>query len=489
MKISFRRSLLITLSQSYVALGLQFITSIIIARLLTPEELGVFSVAMVLVAIVNTLRDFGVVEYVVQEKALSETRLRAAGMLTFITAWGMAALVLLVSGPVAEFYRQPDVALLLNILSLNFFLLPFGSVISAHMRRQLDFTRIALIRTTVALVHAGVSIGLAYIGFGYFALAWSVAIASLTNVVLLQISRPKGFPFLPGFKEFRHVLSFGSFSSLSQVLKDMDKGGPDLVLGRLMGMESVAFFGRATGLIDLFNRLIMQAVDTVVLPLLSARARNNEDLTQPFLTSVTYLTGIAWPFYLFVGMTAEPLIRVLYGDQWDAAIPIVQLLCIGEALIVPFYLQHQVSVSQGLVRREVLRNGLIMAVRLLPLLLLPSYGLEAVVTGYACAYMFVAVISYFFLRTICDARLTNLWQSARPSLYMAVVTAIPLSISAYFMRYQPHEFWQTLATSWAALAVGWLIAGRSIGHPCYNELRHSLARLASSAHNRRKRHG
>lgn len=489
MNTSFRRSLLITLSQSYVALGLQFITSIIIARLLTPEELGVFSVAVVLVAILNTLRDFGVVEYVVQEKELSEARLRAAGMLTFITAWGMAALVLLASGPVADFYRQPDVALLLNILSLNFFLLPFGSVISAHMRRQLDFTRIALIRTIVALVHAGFAIGLAYIGFGYFALAWSVAVASLTNVVLIQISRPKGFPFLPGFKEFRHVFSFGSFSSLSQILKDMDKGGPDLVLGRLMGMESVAYFGRATGLIDLFNRLIMQAVDTVVLPLLSARARNNQDLTQPFLISATYLTGIAWPFYLFIGITAESLIRVLYGDQWDAAIPIVQLLCIGEALIVPFYLQHQLSVSQGLVIREVLRNGLIMGVRLLPLLLLPSYGLKVVATGYACTYLLVAVISYFFLRTTCDARLRELWRSVRPSIYLTAVTAIPLSMSAYFMQLKACESWQILVVSCAALVIGWLIGGGAIRHPCYGELRNFIAALTSSAHHRSKRHG
>lgn len=487
--MTVRRALLITLSQSYVTLGLQFIASVIIARLLTPEEIGVFSVAMVLTAIANTLRDFGVVEYVVQERELNVKRLRSASLFTLLTAWSMAFVVLILAQPAAAFYRKPDVELLLSILSLNFFLLPFGSVVSAHMRRQMEFTRIALIRLASSAVHAVTSVVMAYLGFGYFSLAWSMVLASLTHVILVLAYRPEGFPMLPGLGELRRVFSFGSFSSLNQLLKDQDKGAPDLVLGRLMGMDAVAYFGRASGLIDLFNRLIMQAVETVALPLLSERGRNKEGMTDPFLTSVTYLTGIAWPFYLFVALAADPIIRVLYGNQWDAAIPVVRWLCLGEALTVPFYLQHQVAISLGRVRREALRSGLILAIKLLPLLFLPTLGLEAVAAGYACSYVAVSIINYLFLRTYCDIGLGRLWHAIRPSLLLSAITAAPLALVAFGPTSRNLESWQNLGISVATLGLAWLSATRLVAHPWLGDLRQLFAGLGHVIRRGRKQDG
>lgn len=474
---SVRQSLFIAFSQSYAVLALQFVASVIVARLLTPEELGVFSITMVLIGIAHTLRDFGVVEYIVQEKTLTEDRMRSASMLTFLTAWGMAVLILLLSSPVAAFYRRPDMVWLLYILALNFLLLPFGSVIAAHLRRQLDFVRLARIHLAVAAVQALGSVLLAWLGFSYFGLAWASVAASLLNIILVRACRPPGFPKLPGLKEFRHVFAFGSFSSLTQLLKDLEKGAPDLILGRLLSMDAVAYFGRATGLIELFNRLILQAVEHVALPHLSERHRDGGSSREPFLISVQYLTGLAWPFYVLLAIAATPIIRVLFGDQWDAAIPILQILCLGEALIAPFYLQHQFAVSRGLVRLETLRSSLIVATRLLPLFLLPVYGLNVVAIGYATSYVFAAIVSHLLMQRVCELNLVDLFAAARASLNVTALSAVVLLLVSTAMPPDIFDTWLGLTAALAAMSASWLLGIRLFRHPMHAEIKELLRRF------------
>lgn len=477
---SLRQSLLIAFSQSYAILVLQFAASVIVARLLTPAELGIFSITMVFIGIGQTLRDFGVVEYIVQEKSLTEDRIRAAGMLTFMTAWGMALLILLLSNPIADFYRQPEMVWLLGILALNFLLLPFGSVIAAYLRRGLDFARLARIHLTVAAVQAIGSVLLAWLGFSYYGLAWAAVAASLLSIVLVRTCRPADFPLRPGFREMRRVFAFGSFSSLTQLLKDLEKGAPDLILGRLSGMDAVAYFGRATGLIEMFNRLVLQAVEQVALPHLSARHRAGEDPREPYLVSVQYLTVLAWPFYALLAIAAAPVIRVLFGNQWDTAIPILQLLCLGECLMVPFYLQYQFTVSQGRVRLETVRSALIVSTRLLPLFLLPAYGLNAVAAGYAASYVLAAVVSFVLLRRVHAISIAELWTAVLASLQVTALSATVLFVVSAALPPQVFGSWLGLAAALAGLSGSWLLGLRLFRHPIHQEIKVLLGRLTAS---------
>src|SRR5258706_9149173 len=123
-----RRALLISFAQNYGVLVLQFAASIFIARVLTPGEMGIFSVATVLVGIAHNFRDFGVANYVIQEKELTEDRIRSALGIAILVAWLLAAAMALLSGPMAEFYREPGVRSVMLVLALNFMLIPFGSV-------------------------------------------------------------------------------------------------------------------------------------------------------------------------------------------------------------------------------------------------------------------------------------------------------------------------------------------------------------------------
>ena len=139
---SVRKSLLTSFAEKYTVAAIEVPTSLVIARLLTPEEIGVFSVAAVLVSLAHMLRDFGVGQYIIQEKELTPDRFRTAFGFTLLFAWAIAGLLILISLPVAMYYHEPGIRDVIIVLALNFFLLPFSSVVLASLRREMNFTAI-----------------------------------------------------------------------------------------------------------------------------------------------------------------------------------------------------------------------------------------------------------------------------------------------------------------------------------------------------------
>lgn len=480
---SVRQSLLISFSQTYILLVSQFLASLVIARLLTPAELGIFSITAIFIGIGQALRDFGVVEYIVQEKDLNEERIRSASTLAFVAAWSIGIIALLISGVVADFYEVPDLAALIQILAVNFFIIPFGSIVKSYLRRQLEFGKLARMQLAVSISQSILTVVLAYLGFSYFSMAYSAVAATILSIVLVQFVRPKGFPFIPSWRGINRVFSFGCFSSLRSLLLDMEKGSPDLVLGRLMNMEAVGYFGRAAGLVDLFNRLVVQATRYVALPHLSAKVRAGEEVAGAFLHAISFLTVLAWPFYAFLALFADELIPFLYGSQWHASVPLVQLICLGELLLAPFYLQAQLAISMGHVRLETLRVLAMLVLRLTPLFLLYPYGLNVVVAGYAGSSVFIAALSIFVLRHFLGIQVWALLLSCRASFGVFLACLSIMGVSLVVVDIAALSGGERLSAACASGIAGWLIGVWLFRHPVRCELRRGLRSLKAAVAN------
>ena len=480
MAATVRKSLLITFAQSYFLLLLQFAASLAIARLLTPAEIGLFSVSVVLIGIGNTMRDFGVVDYIVQEKELTDARLRAATLMTTLTAWLVALAVYLIAPWAAEYYRQEGVGDVLRILAVTFVLLPFSSVSMAYMRRQMQFATIAKIRVATGVTQASLSVALAYLDYSYFSMAWGALAGACMNFLLVQLARPKEVPLLPHPGELRRVFSFGSFSSMDVLVRDFDKGAPEMILGRLSGMEAVAFFGRAAGLVDMFNRFMVEAIAQVALPHFSAHVRAGKDIGPSYLRAIRYLTGVAWPFFAMLGISAWVLVPVLYGPQWEASIPILEILCVGEILLTPFYLQNRLFVATGRVRLELLRSSLAVSAKVAPLILLAPYGLVAVAIGYLGSYLIAAGVALWMLQKHFGIGLEALVVAMRQSFMVLLLAGGSTFLTAWWCKAQGMGDLPTLALLSLVMLSAWLSSIYAIRHPIHEEIQRIRGRFVRS---------
>jgi O-antigen/teichoic acid export membrane protein len=402
-----RRALAYTLAAQYAVLVIQFVATVIIARLLTPSEIGIFSVGAALVGLGHILRDFGSGQYIVQEQDLTEQRIRAAFTVTLLLGWSIAAVVYAISPFAGGYYNEPGLESVLALLALNFFLLPLGSVTLAYCRRQMNFRPAAIASTASSLVQAAVSVALAYLGFSYMSLAWGSLAGTVTTILIVYIMRPPGLPYLPGFRELRRVLGFGGKASFVSVLGEIGAIVPQLVLGKSLGFHAVGLYSRTQGTITLFQRLVMQGVSPVIGPVFARHKREGADLRAAFVYATTCVSGVAWFFYANLLILAEPFTLALFGQNWAEIIPLVQMWCVAASVFHLTSLVEQAFTNIGEIDRLVRFTAILQPIRIVALAAGAMISLEAVLIVIVCIPFLRLALLWPQLRAVLEIKLTD----------------------------------------------------------------------------------
>lgn len=465
-----RTALALSFAGKYSQYALALASNIILARLLTPTEIGVFSVAAVIATLGHVMRDFGVSQYLVQAKELSAQKIRAAFSVTLMVAWLVALVLIALSGPLATFYGSPESAAVLRVVALTFFIIPFGSVTLALLRRDFRFGALYVITLVSSLVHIIVAVGLAWAGFGSMSLAWAL-VANVSATALFSIRyRPGRVRLLPTRHGLRDVVQFGGLISGAYLISTFSQGLPTLIIGKTLGMASVAFYSKAMVPNTLFSQFAMNAIGSVILPTFAQKVRDG-DYREPFLRSVAYLTGFTYPFFLFMVLMAFPVIRALFGPQWDAAVAPMRILSLAAALWSTATLVPNLLVAMGKARPQ-----FTVAVQLLPLrlggvLIASAYGLEAV-CGALFGCTLVGVSLYFRqLRRHSDIDPVLVLRAGARSLGVAVAANLGPACLLLWPGLMSREYWITLPLAAGLAAAGWLAGLFLLRHPLTDELK------------------
>ena len=478
-----RNSIYVSFLENYTITFFQFVSSIIIARILTPADIGIFSIAVLLSALAGTVRDFGVTQYLIQEKDLTADKIRAAMALSIVVGWCLAALLFLLSGPVARFYREPGVSSVVNVLACTFILVPFGSVVMAMLRRHLAYWAIFKVRVGSTMVTATTSVVLAIQGFGYMSLAWSALGGVLVTVLLCGFHRPPGLPRIPSFARIPQVLSFSGPVVASGVIGELSRGIPELAVGKAQNMDAVGLLGRALGLRSMLDKVLISALWSIVLPYFSKLEREQGDLKASYARVQAYVTGIAWPLMLFLGAAASPIIAVLYGPQWGASVPLVRVVCIAGVLATALPFFSAVLLSRGRPDATLKMQFLCVPIRLVFVIAAAPFGLLAVCVAMVASSAFDLVVSYGFLRRVTTLNWRDLLEGSVRSFAVMVVSGIgPVWIGFMAERMALPQFVALLIASLTA-GLGWIAGVYLFKHPVRNE----IAMIASRLRGNRRR--
>ncbi len=365
--MSVRRALLFSLLDRNASLIVGIASTMILARLLTPADIGVYSVTIALMSFVTAWRDFGAGQYLVQARELTPDRIRAVWTLQLSIGLALALLALAVSSPMARFYDEPRMREILWLLAASYAINPFGSLTYAWLMRAMRFEALAVMRLSGTLAGVIVSIVLAYRGMGPISLAWGNLVTVAVNAAASFAFRPADFPLLPGVSEIRRVLAFGTRMTSTSIIETACQAAPELVLGKLQGLVQVGLFSRANGLVAMFARLVSDAVNSVAMPMFAKAWREQGAVGPSFLKAHQYMTACAWSFAASVALLAHPLTLVLYGPQWTDSVPLVRWLAATVAVLAfaSMCLQVLTGIGQaGLVLKATAIAGLQPARRL-----------------------------------------------------------------------------------------------------------------------------
>lgn len=303
-----------------------FIVTLILARLLTPADFGLVSMSMVLNAILDFFVDFGFSSAIIRKDKITEVETSTVFWFN-IGIGGLCTLLVFLCAPAfAWFYEMPKLESVVRVTSWSFIISSFGTLQTALFQRSLNFRAPFKAKLISSIASGILGIVLALCGFGVWALVFSNLSGWLLYsgaIWLISTWRPK-FIFEP--RNVGDMVSFGWKITLSTLINRVFKQMDTLIIGKIYSAASLGLFNRAQSLNYLVIDYSFSSIRSVMLPALSKLQNDNEALHYSVLKLLNVISFLTFFFAGLMYLCADDLIILLYGNQWEGAIEIFQIL-------------------------------------------------------------------------------------------------------------------------------------------------------------------
>lgn len=465
-----RQAVLYSFASRYAIRLFGLVSTMLIARLMTPAEIGTFGIASAIVMVVSEFRLLGAGSYLVREKEIPTQKIRSALGLTFAISWCLG-LGVFVSAPwVADFYNLPEVATIFQILAVSFLLAPYIGIPSALMQRSMNFKalfHISLISTIAGFIS---TIGLILAGFSIYGLALGQIIKVVVELALIIYFWPKGTPWLPSFSGLGHIARFSIVTSIVGLLRRAHVTLPDMVIGKMGTTVQVAMYSRGLGFIDFISQTLMASTNQVALPYLSETRRNGGNLAEAYTKASVLLGGILCPVLAVAGVASVPTIRLFFGSQWDEAAPLASWLALWGIIRCVHWLSIMLLISQGREKILLAKEVFIFAIFAAAIILSFPYGLEAVAISFVGIAVLDTLASALALRRTIGLGIVSFLGAWLGTFAITSLCALVTWLIAQVVDFNTPRFWIPILTIALVLPFVWLLALKVFRHPLFDEV-------------------
>jgi O-antigen/teichoic acid export membrane protein len=407
---------------------LVFITIAILARLLTPKEVGIVALAMIAINYFTVVQDLGLGAALIQRTDRVEEAAHTVFTLNLIFGAFVTAVVFLLAPLLASYFREDMVTPILRWLGLSFIINAFGVTHTIRLRRQLDF-RSKIIPDLGRSIAKGVfSISLALGGYGVWSLVYGQLVGTIVFVFLawwvvpwrpkLQIHMDIARPML------RYGFSVLIGDSISDAIDNLDY----FIVGRVFGNVALGIYSYAYRLPELLIINNLWVMSSVMFPTYATFQNNYDDLRKAFLGTILFLEILVTPICLGLVIAADPLVRVAFGNQWLETIPVIRILAIYALVLSVGY--HAGGVYKAIGRPDIpIKLSIITLIILFPCLLIGSnYGLIGVAVGHVVAVAIRATLRLIVARRLIHVSYMDILLQLKPAAQSGlglVVLALP----------------------------------------------------------------
>lgn len=311
--------------------GVQFVTTIILVRLLLPEDFGLITLVTVFITIANVFIQNGFCTSLIQKKNADNLDFSSVFYASLLLA-GIIYIILFFTAPlVANFYKHPELTTIVRVLSLTLFFGAINSIQEVYIARNMLFKKLFW-RSLGALVpSATIGITCALKGFN----VWALVIQQLCDVFLMCIFMWFTVKWRPqlqfSFERVKGLLSFGWKLQVSALL-DVGYGKfRDLVFGALFAPATLGYYSRGEMFPLAIITNINASIQSILLPTLSVAQDNRAHVKQMTRRAITTSSFVILPIMAGIAALAKPLVLVLLGKKWFLCVPFIQIFCFSYA--------------------------------------------------------------------------------------------------------------------------------------------------------------
>ncbi len=316
----------VTMIAQAIKFVLRMGSTVVLARLLSPEDYGLIGMATVVVGFVQLFKDLGLSAATVQKAKINHQQVSTLFWINLIISFAIALVVIALAPVVASFYDEPLLRGITMALGITFIFSGLTVQHQALLQRQMQFTKLAKIEIISMLVGVIVSIAAARSGLGYWALVLMQIATTITNAITVWIScswRP-GLPSKDS--AIKSMLAFGGNLTGFRLVNYFSRNLDNLLIGRYWGSQQLGLYAKAYQLVLLPIEQINSPVNSVALPALSRLQYEPEKYSRYYYKAILLITSLGMPVVGFLFAAADKVIILTLGEQWMGAVPIFRYL-------------------------------------------------------------------------------------------------------------------------------------------------------------------
>jgi O-antigen/teichoic acid export membrane protein len=394
-----KKGVIWTLLNRTSVIAMQFIAMVVLARFLTPSDFAIVGIAMFFIVISQTLLDSGMGGALLRKKNIEDVDYSTQFIFNMGVGVIMYSLLLIFSKPIASFYNNEELSLIISIIGLSILISAFGKIQNVLLLRELNFKVISIIAIVSSSISLLVAVIMAMKGYG----VWALVMQNLINntlVVLLQFLYNRFFPRMRfSLLSFKEQWSFGSHLLYSQLLNTAYQNVFLLIFPKISSLNFAGLYTQANKIQQIPWNIANSVVSTSAFPVLAKIedeklfVQTNKDFTRK-----VYIVSFAVFFALSV--FSKQIIEILLGAQWIDAAPILSILSIGGIGAVAFMLVRNALKSMGITNRifkiEVFRAVIGIAM----LMITFTLGNYYILAGIVFASFLSCIVAMYYLSKV-----------------------------------------------------------------------------------------
>jgi O-antigen/teichoic acid export membrane protein len=308
--------------------GIQFIITIIIARILTPADYGLIGMITIFIGVSVSFIDSGFGQALIQRQNATKKDESTVFFFNIVLGCVFFLILFLIAPLIAAFYKQPILTPITRVMALSLIINSFGLVQNTLITKTIDFKRLTKISVISVIISGAVGIILALRGFGVWSLVIQVIIGNLIRNILLWLLSKWRPLFAFSIDSFKSLFSFGSKLLASGLLNQIFDNIYNLVIGKIYTPASLGFYTQAKRMQEIPVTNSLAILQRVTFPVYSTIQNDTERLKSAYRKTIKAIVLINFPLMIGLMVCAEPFVKVFLTDKWLPAVPFLQLLCI-----------------------------------------------------------------------------------------------------------------------------------------------------------------
>jgi O-antigen/teichoic acid export membrane protein len=393
---------------------LQTAATMVLARLLSPEDFGLQGMVIALTGFLGLFRDAGLGSATVQRHEVTDEQTSTLFWINAAIGALLSTLCVALAPLVVRFYNEPRLYWVVVVSGLAFFFNGLAAQHGALLQRGMRFVTQAKIDVLSLAVSSAVGVVMALLGCRYWSLVGMAIASSMVTATALWTV----VPWVPGPPRrrsgIRSMLHFGGLATCNSFVVFLAWNAEKILLGRFWGADALGLYGRAFQLVTLPVQQLNSAVTGVAFPALSRIQHDAKRLARSFLKGYSVLISLTVPVTLSCALFPEEIVRIVLGEKWMEAAPIFRLLA---PVALVFAVANPLSwlvMSTGRAGRALSISTATTPFVIVGILLGLSHGPIGVASGYSLAMTLLIIPIAAWSKLGTEVTWADLWRASKP---------------------------------------------------------------------------